>query len=677
MVLLSACAAFLGSFLLFALQPIVAKRILPWFGGSPAVWTTCLVFFQFALLAGYFYAHRLIAPARPSQQFRRHAALLAASLALLPILPGPFWQPKPGGHPTLEILALLTVVIGLPYLLLAASTPLVQSWYARAACPRPYRLYALSNLASLAALLAYPLFIEPRLPLRVQGYLWSAAYVVFAVLCASCAWLAARAPAVPPAPAAIAAPHGPHAPAAWLLLPAAASMLLVATTSQLTQNVAPVPLLWIVPLALYLLSFVLAFASPRFTPPALLVRLTAVALASSGYAIYDIHVGDAIVIAAPVFLLTLLIACLYCHGELARRKPAPARLTSFYLHIAAGGALGGLAAGLFAPLVFSGVYDLALSLAAVAAVALWLNWRAGWPQRLLWAAALAAMLVVLNAQIDGYGRNAILLTRDFYGTLRVVRSSMLGAEVRTLYHGSVEHGAQWFLPERRMTPASYYSYASGAGLALRGTTGAPRRVGVIGLGAGTLAAYGRAGDVFRFYEIDPHVIAVAESLFTYLRESRARIEIAPGDARLSLEHEPPLRFDVLAVDAFSGDAIPAHLLTREAFALYLGHLEPGGILAVHVSNQYLDLAPMVASLAHLAGYPCAVVSSAADPKFLVSAAEWVLISRDEEFWRRADVRAAARPVSLTGAPRPWTDDYNGLLGVLRNPFAATRARRDR
>ncbi len=665
--ILYASTIVLSSFLLFLIQPVFAKLILPWFGGSAAVWTTCLVFFQSFLLLAYIYAHLLTRRLSRAHQAYLHSALLGAGLLLLPVIPGEFWKSGANVSPELRILLLLTCVLGLPYFLVASTTPLLQRWFLEATGLRPYRLFAWSNAASLLALVAYPFFIEPHLPTRTQATAWSFAFAAFAVLCAAGAWVgrSTAAPALPDRRDARDAAVHRRSLVEWTALAAAGSMLLVATTSQLTQNVAAVPFLWILPLAVYLLSFILCFEYPNIYRRGLFLRLLAVALGATGYAIYDIHTSDALAVAVPIFTLGLFVCCMYCHGEINLRKPGPSSLTSFYLCIALGGALGAVVLGIVAPLVFSGLYDLAFSLCFVALLAWWLNWGEGWAQRLLWSVAFLAMVIVFYSQVDGYERNSLVLTRGFYGTLRVVRSSLLGGEVRALYHGTIEHGSQCFLPERRMIPTTYYGLSSGAGLALSMGFHRSRSVGVIGLGAGTLAAYGRPGDTFRFYEINPQVVSIAKTWFSYLRETPAHVEIALGDARLSLSAEPAHQFDVLVVDAFSGDAIPVHLLTREAMALYLRHLAPGGLLLFHVSNQYLDLAPIVGQLASSLGCRSAFIHSEGDGSRLLNSADWVLVSRNEEVWKDASIARRAHPIAVPPALIAWTDDYNDLFEILR------------
>jgi hypothetical protein len=642
---------FLSAFLLFLIQPIFAKLILPWFGGSSAVWTTCLVFFQTALLGGYLYAHLLTGRVSARIQPWVHAALLAIALLLLPVMPGERWKPAGAGDPAWQILAMLTAVLGLPYFLLSATSPLLQKWLAREGA-QPYRLFALSNVGALLALAAYPLWMEPRISTREQDLGWSVGFALFAVLCGFGAWLN-RGRADAKDEVETAARHESTIP--WLLLAAAGSMMLVATTNQLTQNVAAVPFLWILPLSVYLLSFIICFESPRWYQRGFFLRMLAVALASLAYALYDIQVSEAIPVAIPLFTIGLFITCMFCHGELSRRKPETSHLTSFYLMIALGGALGAIFTGMIAP----------HSLFFVAALALWLNWDGGWAQRLLWAAVAFAMLVALGEEIRGYHKDTLVMTRSFYGSLRVVESIRGGAKTRTLYHGIVQHGAQYLDPAKRDEPTTYFGPDSGAGLVLRYCCDGPKRVGIIGLGAGTLAAYGKPGDVFQFYEINPQVTELAKSRFTFLSDSKASVSVVTGDARLSLEREAAPPFDVFIADAFSGDAIPVHLLTNEAFDLYLRHMKPSGILAVHISNNYLDLAPVVAQLASVHGLTARMVRTPKDETHLYSRAEWILMTRDAAFFTRPEIAGSAKIIEERPGLRLWTDDYNNLLQVLR------------
>ncbi len=652
---------FLSAFLLFLIQPVFAKLILPWFGGSSAVWTTCLVFFQTALLAGYWYAHLLSGIGARKQPFV-HIALLAIALLLLPVLPGERWKPSGLGDPAWQILAMLTVVLGLPYFLLSATSPLLQKWLARDGAP-PYRLFALSNIGALLALAAYPLWIEPRFTTRAQDIWWSCGFAAFALFCAIAAWTARPRALVRVEAGASSEPRQNTLP--WLLLAAAGSVMLVSTTSQLTQNVAAVPFLWILPLAVYLLSFIICFESPRWYRRGFFLRLLAIALGSLAYALYDVDVSVAIAVAIPLFTLGLFIACMFCHGELSRLRPGASQLTAFYLMIALGGALGAILAGLIAPRVFTGIHEFPTSLLLVAALALWMNWREGLTARLLWLTVSAAMLVALIAEVRSYRKDALVMMRSFYGSLRVVDSIRGEGMARTLYHGIVQHGAQYLDPSKRREPTMYFGPQSGAGLILRFCCNGAKRVGIIGLGAGTLAAYGEPGDTFQFYEINPQVIGLAKSHFTFLSDSKAAIAISTGDARLSLERESAPPYDIFLADAFAGDAIPVHLLTKEAFALYLTHLKPSGILAMHVSNQYLTLAPVVAQLASFYGLTARLIHSPKDDAHLYAQADWVVMTRDAAFFARPEIARAATTVDPIPGLRLWTDDYNNLLQVFR------------
>ncbi len=660
---------FASAFLLFSLEPLVAKRILPWFGGSSAVWSTCLVFFQTALLLGYLYA-RLIARYLSSRsQSAVHILLLAGSLALLPIGPSDRWKPGPISDPTWLIVGMLAATIGLPFIALSATTPLLQDWLARGGHKTPYRLFAVSNFASLAALLAYPLLIEPTLDTSAQSAWWSWGYVIFAVMCAVVASRSGLTKGRNSTEAAEFEWVSPMRKAVWFALAAAGSMLLLSVTNHIDENVAAVPLLWVLPLALYLLTFVLAFGTRTIYRRSLWIRLLAFALGIFGYAIFNINSVEAIQVGLPVFLLGLFACCMFCHGELNRLRPGAYGLTGFYLIIAAGGAAGAIFVGLIAPRIFSGIYELPLALIITAALALMLTWRdADWPLRFLWIGVAASMVVVFAVNVKAYRENSLSLRRSFYGSLRVVQSPHAGLEQnRTLYHGTIEHGAQFLWPPARFRPTTYYGPDSGIGIVLRECFASPKRVGIVGLGVGTIAAYGQPGDTFRFYEINNQVVDIAQALFFYLRETQAQVQIVEGDARLSLEREAAPPFDVLALDAFSGDAIPVHLLTKEALALYRKHLKPDGVLAFHVSNNYLDLAPIVRQLAEMAGYHAVLVKNHASDDELILAADWVLVTNNNDVLENPAVKVHSAPIASRAGLRPWTDDYNNLLQILKAP----------
>jgi spermidine synthase len=689
--ILYAAAIFLSSSLLFLVEPMAGKRLLPLLGGSASVWMTCLVFFQTVLLAGYICAHWIATRLRPRMQAAVYSALLVASLVQVARSLNPALRASTL-HPITSVLWMLTVLIGLPFLVLSATNPLLQAWYARvggvSADPSlpsgpapPYRLFALSNLGSLLALIVYPALVEPYFSLHEQTVAWSAGFLVFVLVCGVISLSARNAAATQPQAEAVqaAAPGNPEpAPTPrdqilWLLMAACGALLLSAVTSHLSQNIAAIPLLWIIPLTVYLLTFVVAFNGGKLYFRWLVVRLLPVALGGVGYLIANPDEDVAIKIAIPFFCITLFIACLFCHGELYRHRPGPRYATQYYLFIAAGGALGSMFVGVLAPLVFSGSYELAWSLVYTAALATVLMWKDHFGWRLFWPAAAIALLVVVVLQVRVYSENAIVLVRSFYGTLRVTEETTDDAGMfRTLVHGNIQHGTQFFgSDEFRTDPTTYYTHNSGIGLALDNCcNGRARRVGAVGLGAGTLAAYGKPGDVFRFYEINPRVEIIAHNVFTYLRESKAKIEIAHGDARLSMEAEPPESYDVIAVDAFSGDAIPVHLITAEAIQLYQRHLRPGGIIAFHISNQYLDLAPVVQAQADHAGLHAVIIASPESDETGAFASDWVLVTSDEKFLALPQISEASAEILHRRDLRLWTDDYSSLLPILNFNGAA-------
>ena len=661
---------FLSAFLLFALEPLIAKRILPWFGGSSAVWSVCLVFYQVALLAGYLYARVLTRYLSQTRQALVHIALLSAALLLLPIGPTSRWKPGTQASPTWLILQMLTVTIGLPFAILAATSPLLQHWLARAGDEKPYRLFALSNFASLAALLLYPLAVEPNLDSRQQSLWWSIGFALFAVTCAIFAWQQRK-----PCVAFRDIEKEPIATSQklyWIALSACGSMLLLSITNQIDANVAAVPLLWVLPLAVYLISFIVAFGSQSLYPRSLWLRLLAFALATVAYAIYDINSVLPIQISIPVYLAGLFIGCVFCQGELYRLRPPKGQLTDFYLAIAAGGALGAIFVGLIAPQIFGGIYELPLTLTLIAALALSITWQGGgWGMRVLWGGVTGCMAAVLVMNWQAYTQNSLALKRSFYGSLRVVQSPTPGPDqIRTLFHGTVQHGSEFLLPSRQMQPTTYYAPDSGAGILLNDWPGT-KRVGIVGLGAGTLAAYGHPGDTFRFYEINPQVMELAREYFFFLKDSKAQISLVVGDARLSLEAELGRKdlptFDILVLDAFSGDAIPVHLLTREAMSLYVRRVQPQGVIAFHVSNNFLDLSPVVRQLANSVDFPCIVVKNHANLEEDTLASEWVLVTRNKSILESDALKLRVAPPSNRTDLRIWTDDFNSLLPILKVP----------
>jgi hypothetical protein len=675
------------------------------------------------------------------------------------------------GDPTWHILALLAVSVGLPYFAVATTSPLLQAWFSRThPGRRAYRLYALSNVGSLLALLTFPFVIEPLMSSPVQAKVWSCGFVLFAGLAAFCAlrtWSvapAAESPATEPvpdsasgAPSAATPPDTEHGPGLtrrllWLALPACGSVMLLAVTNQMCQDVAVVPFLWILPLSLYLLTFVICFESERlYVRPFFWLWL----VGSTVGMVWLLHKGvyASIVHQVVGYSLGLFGCCMVCHGELVRLKPSPRYLTSFYLTVSAGGALGGIFVSLLAPVIFSACFELHYGLwasCALATIAFWVDvkphrfWPRSWllrfvapffavapfavlafhppswrkkldePDALLWVLALGGLcvllllgglLVVMRSRtrvrpwtwlaalllpacivsLGALGRSlyqeargtltdSTSISRNFYGVLRVTRygAGDPNEDRLLLRHGRITHGCQLLSPAGSRRPIMYFSETSGVGLTLLHH---PRRrqglhVGVIGLGAGTLAAYGRPGDRYRFYEINPEVEHLATTTFTYLRNTRADWQIVMGDARLSMESE--LRegerhpFDVFVLDAFSGDAIPAHLLTREAFEIYLAHLRPDGIIAVHISNRFVNLEPVCLALADHFGLRDAVIEARGDDRRFLSNSIWVLLTRNVAFLNQAAIAQATIPIPpAERRTLLWTDAHSDLLRVLR------------
>jgi hypothetical protein len=666
---------FLGAFLLFLVQPIIAKLILPQFGGGVAVWATCLVFFQVTLLLGYAYAHLLVGRDRSGFGRGAHIALLLASLAVLPIdMQGV--RPLADGDPGWQILALLVATIGLPFALLATTSPLLQAWLAQQGRRDPYRLFVVSNLASLAALVAYPWAVEPWLGTAAQARLWSLLYALYVALAALAAFVSARRSR---ARAQAAAPTGDAAdtPRAlgvrrwlgWIALSALASYELVAVTNHLTQNMPSMPLMWVLPLGVYLLTFMLCFDGERWYRPRPFRAAALAAVAAMCWMLGDQRIAHNLVLQALTFGCGLFVICMVCHGELARDRPPARQLTAFYLCVAAGGALGGAAVGIGAPALLPGYFEVELGLVLVTLAVLWRSSR----RSRVWAAAGASVMLGAAAtatyRIGDAADDVVQMSRNFYGVLRVREfgsRDVPGTLERRLVHGSIMHGQQYLDGALRRVPTTYYVQSSGIGRLLLALRDRPLTVGVVGLGAGTLAAYGRRGDRYRFFEIDPAVVAVAQGSFSFLADSQAAIDIEVGDGRLLLQRDGGApRFDVLAIDAFAGDSVPVHLLTREAVALYLTRPAPDGVIALHVSNRYLDLRPVAGRIAADLDLQLAYVEDVADddsPE--MASSDWILLARDRKVLDREVIRAGARALPPYAPGRTWTDDYSNIVGAL-------------
>ncbi len=685
----------LGAILSFLVQPLISQFLLPQFGGSASVWNIALVFFQTTLVAGYAYAHFLSRRLSPRAQVSAHLVLLVCGLAAVWLLVrAPELGPGSATPPELAVLGVLAVTVGLPYLLLAATSPLLQAWYSQAGLGTPYPLYSVSNLGSLIGLLAYPFALEPAVGLVTQAALWTTGFVLFCITLGAVG-IAYR-QGQPTRNMGEAEPsRGTEAPVDWWQvgwwtgLAAVPSMLLHAVTSHICTEVAPMPLLWVVPLALYLVTFIAAFGWPtwRFAGP--LAVLAAVAtVAMSACLRIPPQVGE-LTIRLSVAMTLLFTASLLFHGELVRRKPSAGRLTGFYLAIAVGGAAGAILVSLVAPLVFPARIELHILVAfcpACCAVLL-LTWkpaaaghsrsaRHGAPLTGLRFGRIAAGLLGIATAYEVYAHarlhnalGVIACARDFYGA--VVIQEAIGDEpdqhVRLMRHGVVNHGMQFQSPGRRRQKLMYYHPGTGIGWAFARLPESPRRVGLVGMGAGTLAGYGRPGDTFRFYEISPVVARMAREYFTYIQDSSAQVEEVLGDARLVLEQEAPQKFDLLVLDAFTGDSVPMHLLTREAFAVYARHIKPTGMVAAHISNNFVDLRPVVEESARAVGWSTVTFDTRSDMSWGNYAATWAISSGEAELIQRA-----AREATASGAVRPrslgpvlWTDDFSSLLHIWK------------
>ena len=640
-----------SSVLLFAVQPIMAKALLPAFGGSAGVWVTCMLFFQIMLLAGYLYSYGVTRYLGRRAQSGLHAGLLLLSLATVSLRPRVEWFQAAGGNPEFAIAGVLLVSIGLPYFLLSTTSPLMQSWFGQSSGARfPYWLFALSNAASLVALLAYPTVIEPRFPQSAQLRWWWIGYGVLVVLACGAAFVHARSgvsdePVVP-------ATHEKARPLLWICLAACASTLWMAVANHLSREVAPVPFLWILPLSIYLLTFILCFEGSGWYRPGIFRWILPAAWLGAAYRIAGQGVSG-LTWEIVTFSLALFAWCMFCHGEIARTKPSSGgEVTFFYLMIALGGAVGALFVGLAAPNLLSTYLELPIGIAASVGLALYLLYGITRPARLARLGIVAVLAFVVATRFEA-GFGDVVHLRDFYGALQVSDGTAGGSPIRTLYNGRTLHGIEFQTPDKLRLPTAYYGAESGVGRVMLARRRDNLHVGLVGLGVGTLAAYGRPGDVFRFYEIDPAVIEVAKRYFRFLRTSEAAVDVVAGDGRLALEREPSDSFDILVLDAFADDSIPVHLLTRQAFFTYFRLLRGDGVLAIHLTNRYLDLEPVVEAAAADLGKHVAEVHSAADPERQTLAADWAVVS-------------GGGPAAVTsGKFREWTDDYSNLFQVLR------------
>ena len=638
--LVHASALFLAAFLLFAVQPILGKALLPWFGGTSSVWTLCLLFFQSLLLAGYAYAH--------TTRKIPHLLLLAASLATLPV----GLHLHDSADPAISILLTLALSAGLPCFVVSSTSPLLQRW---SSLDNPYRLYALSNAASLIALISYPILIEPFLPLAMQFQAWSVLYAIFAILCGIAVWNSRQISDPPPAPT---TPW--QSWLLWILLAACGSGLLMATTNQMCQEVASIPFLWIVPLVIYLITFILTFERPGLYDRRTFGLLASIAIpAACALSVAGTNVN--VLLHLLIDSVALFICLMLLHGELAATKPEPAALTRFYLAMALGGAVGGAFVALVAPRIFTSFLEFPILLALTAVLSLVQRFRAGEFQKygsadMLTRASAFGLLVAILVPFAVYDtRPGILVrARNFYGVLRVTEYGGTFKR-RVMTHGQTTHGLQFIDARLRDQPTSYYSRTTGVGMGLRTVQdNAPggARIGLVGMGTGTLAVYGRPGDTFRFYEINPQVTQLARQYFTYLSDSKAKVEVVEGDARLKLAAEASQNYDAIIVDAFSSDSIPMHLLTAECGQIYKRHLKSGGRIFIHISNRTLNLEPVVRGLARYLGMSAVRLDNNADPAIGMYAATWMELSYRD------------RPTDELARMLLWRDEFASLWPLL-------------
>ncbi|MHB8770636.1 MAG: fused MFS/spermidine synthase [Syntrophales bacterium] len=738
---------FVSAALLFFVELMIAKLILPLLGGTPAVWNTCVLFYQAVLLMGYGYAHIAGTRAGDARQAALHLAILAAASFVLPIaIPGQ-WAPAAEGSPVGELLLLLAITVGPPFFVLSATAPLLQRWFARTGHPSagdPYFLYSASNLGSMVALIGYPLWVEPHLRLAEQSWLWSVGYGVIVLLTALCAGALWRYRSSCPAGvrpegggAAEGCVSGPPPTRGergrWVLYAFVPSSLMLGVTTFLSTDVAAIPLFWVIPLALYLLSFIIVFARV----PALLHRMAILLLPLALLALFFVDFADTDApkwTAFSVHLVNFFLVCMVCHGEIARRRPAAEYLTEFYLWLSAGGVLGGVFNSLLAPVAFRTVseYPLVLILAALLLPAgLGARPPAGrsWKGDLLFigtplllvplthfltgnssvASDLYSRLPQLHVTgstfrtLLGYGVPALIcyglvflrkpllfglgfaalfatvavakdLNRDivhrersFFGVLTVTRT--MSGTFMSLSHGTTLHGKQWLNPETRSEPVSYYHREGPVGEVFSRLAEEKRihRIAVTGLGTGSLAAYAAAGQEIDFYEIDPAVkrISTDPAYFTFLSDCRAAWRVILGDARLTLGRAPPRHYDIIILDAFSSDSIPVHLLTEEALALYLTKLARDGVLLIHITNRYVNLAPVLARLCAEGGFACRLRDDEQDYEIGKDGSTWVLLARSERDLASLSARDAWQRIEPQDGIAAWRDDFSNILSVFK------------
>ena len=689
---------FFSSFLLFQVQPIVSKIILPWFGGSPAVWTTSMFFFQLMLLGGYCYAYGLNRFLPLKSQFGLHLVICIAAVLLLPIYPSESWKTAAvDSEPAWSVIQLLGQSVGIQFFLLSTTAPLIQVWWHRITRESPYWLYAVSNAGSLIALVSYPVLVEPSLGMRWQAFVWACVFAGTACLISLCLYFSTRGNNQRDALSdqvddekkkdtfsAGGTPSWKES-AIWILLSSCGSILLIAMTNHFSQNIAVVPFLWVMPLAVYLLSFILTFTKRGVYHriPFGLIMMGLMSFCSVLYARDDLI--DSVPLLLFIHLAALFFGCMICHGELFKTRPASRHITSFYLATSLGGALGGFFVSFIAPQIFLQYYEYPFVLTAcclifvVAAIRDRESALYGGKPIVAWAFIILLLLFFtfqIQRGVKIHSSNALLLRRNFYGVLAVEAVSpkqdpRLESRALALMNGTIKHGTQYLDPKKSDQPTEYYTRDTGLGMAMDYFSKREgKRVGMLGLGVGTIAAYSSKGDVFKAYEINPDVIQLATTpeIFSYwdlLRKREASGLIVEGDARINLEKDiregNPQEFDILVVDVFSGDAIPVHLLTSQAFDVYLKHLADGGVMAIHITNRHLDLMPVVRDLAMRNRMSWLLTRTSKTVDWVLVAKSVILddmvngVGKNYKFVR---VEPSRRVVH-------WTDDYSNLFEVLK------------
>jgi hypothetical protein len=692
-----AICIFLSAYLLFQIQPIISKTLLPWFGGTPAVWSSAMLFFQIVLTGGYAYSNWLVRKLNAKKQAITHLFLLGISVCLVislwivwpsPITPSVTWRSVPVIYPIPTIFLLLVISIGLPFFVLTTNSPLMQAWANRKDPGKsPYWLYALSNIGSILGLLAYPLVVEPMLPLTWQGRIWTAGYILFVILAGTNAILTYKSitrsgegekeVSVPDS-------QKPQKKTQilWLLLSACAALMVLAVTNQITQEVAAIPFLWVLPLTIYLLSFVLTFSGKAWYRRKLFTFL--MLLGTFGWFFVTINPSPDFILEIILYNFLLFAATMVCHGELYALRPPASQLTRFYLMVSVGGALGGILVNLVAPILFRGYWELYFGVAFIWIIITLLLYKqestkSGSSFSLLFSAiATLFSCVQLVSMIYFSLTENVVIYRNFYGVVHVRQGEIetIRKDANTLVHGSTVHGFQFLDPEIHNMPTSYYTRDSGISLAILNHPrhGSGMRVGILGLGTGTMAAYGQPGDYYRFYEINPDIINLANGqggYFSFLADSQASIDIIPGDARISLEQEvtaePGNDFDVLVLDTFSSDSIPVHLVTREAFDIYLQNLSPDGLIAANISNTRLDLRPVFWQLARYYDMEFAAIDNPAkDESMAALPSTWVLLTWNSKLLEApALANRITQGVDFRTDIPLWTDDYSNLIQLLK------------